>query len=404
MSLFSYFRPKDIPSALPTAQHRFDLNLVREVAQHGSGNFTVSPLGVLAALSLAMNGAGGTTHQEFGNVLFGSLGDASGAVAAVAAWLRQLLTKDARESAELTLATSLWANQHFTLAPAFIEQAHALYEAEAGTLDFTTAEAASTINNWVREHTQGRIPTMVEAQALMNAPPAVLLLNAVYFRAKWDSPFYEGNTRPGPFRLADGRQQEAQLMHQVSAHFGYLAGQGWQAVSLPYFGYPSRFAMLVFVPHAPSGLPAFLTALNATTWAQWLPSFSERDELEVDLTLPRFRVEWEADLVPVLDAMGLRAAFARGADFAPMGFRAEDGGGFVSAVLHKTFLEVDEEGTEAAAATAVLMMAGGAPPTPKRRVEVKVDSPFFYAIVDQQDGAVVFAGTVNELVSDGARP
>ncbi|MBO2007731.1 serpin family protein [Hymenobacter negativus] len=399
MSLFSFFRSKNKPSTAPvapTVQHRFDLNLVRAVAQSSSGNFTVSPLGVLAALTLALNGADGATRKEFENVLFGSA-DAPDAVAAFANWLRQLLAPNEREGAVLTLATSLWADQRFALAPAFIEQAHALYEAEAGTLDFTTAAAASTINNWVRQHTQGRIPTMVEAATLMSAPPAVLLLNAVYFQAKWKSRFYEEDTKPGPFRLANGRQQEAQLMRQVSSQIGYLVGQGWQAVSMPYFGYPSRFAMLVFLPDAPDGLPNFLATLNATSWAKWRNSFSGRDEIDIDLTLPRFRIAWNTDLVPVLRQMGLSAAFAPGNDFSAMGFRAEEGGGFISAVLHNTYLDVAEEGTEAAAATAVLMVAGGAPPAPKRRVEVKFDSPFFYAIVDQQDGSLIFAGTVTEL-------
>jgi len=406
MGLFSFFRSKPAPSADSTSAPsspvsiQFGLGLVQRVAQGTTSNVAVSPLGVLAALALALNGAGGTTRKELGQALFDSTEDMAAAEAAFGRWLRQLpqLDESADAGASLTIASSLWADRRFALAHTFAKQVRDLYDAEVDTLDFSYSNAASTINRWVQKQTKGRIPAIITPAVLSSAPPALLLLNAVHFRAKWASTFYRDGTRPGWFRLADGRQQEAQLMRQVSDDIGYLAGDGWQAISLPYAGFPTRFAMQVFLPNAPDGLPTFLKALNARSWKKWQASFSNPAELEVDLMLPRFRVEWSHDLVPMLQQLGLNTPFAPGADFSTMGFRTEDGGGFISAVLHKTFVEVDEEGTEAAAATAIMMVMAGPPPSvPKRRVTVKVDSPFFYAIVDQQDGSLIFAGTINEL-------
>jgi serpin B len=354
---------------------------------------------VRAALALAMLGAGEETRAEFGQVLFGLSEGAENAEQVFAEALQQLLkpNEQAREDLALTLATSLWASPRFAPVPAFIAQAHARYKAEAAALDFTAPTAAATINQWVQQHTQGRIATVVSAEELQSAPPEILLLNAVYFRAHWASPFPVYSTRPGPFRQANGNQQEVSFMHQVSSDIGYLAGKGFQAVALPYRGFAGRFSMCVFLPDQLDGLPAFVASLTPKAWTKWQQSFTKPEELDVDLTLPRFRLEWSTDLVPMLRQLGLTTPFAPGADFTPMGFRAEEGGGYIASVRHKTFLEVDEAGTKAAAVTALMMVAGSAPPAPKRRVAVKVDSPFFYAIVDNRDGALLFAGTANDL-------
>lgn len=391
-----------------TAQNRFSLNLLQHLAQADStGNVVISPLGVLAALALAMGGTGSTTKAAFEQILFGSTANIERAEDAFAAWLRQLLRLDTpsedkgdieQADATLKLATSLWANQHFAIAPAFIQQAQTRYNAEVATLAFNSRAAAPTINDWVHQHTQGRIESIVSAEALAGTPPPELvLLNTVYFRARWADGFDPEETRPGHFRRADGTSQEASFMHQVSAGIGYLAGDDWQAVSLPYLCFARSFSMLIFLPDNPAGLPAFLAGLDSANWSSLHKAITSQG-VEVELTLPRFRVEWSADLVPTLRQLGLAPAFAPGADFSALGFQAENGGGFIDAVLHKTFLEVDEQGTEAAAVTAIMWMGGSAyePPQP-RRVAVKVDSPFLYAIVADRDGTLLFAGTVNEI-------
>lgn len=391
-----------------TAQNAFSIKLLQTLNEADKrGNVLVSPLGILAALALAMDGTGGATKAAFEQVLFGNNTNPERAAGTFADWLRQLLqlniptSEDEAEQADtlLTLATSLWADHHFELAPAFIRQARARYNAEAASLDFNSPAAAPTINGWVRQHTQGRIDSIVSASNLARTPPPeLILLNAVYFRGAWTHEFDPDNTRPGPFRRADGPVQEVPFMHQVSEYIGYLAGDAWQAVSLPYYCSGQNFSMLIFLPVEPDGLPEFLASLDPTKWASLHKAISSQG-IEVELALPRFRVEWSADLTPTLRRLGLAPAFAPGADFSALGFQAENGGGFIDGVLHKTFLEVDEQGTEAAAVTAVMFVGGSAhEPTTPCRVAVKVDSPFLYAIVDDHDGTLLFAGTLNEIL------
>ena len=391
------------------AQTRFGLQLLQQVAQAaGEGTVAVSPLGVLAGLALVLAGAGGTTRAALKQVLFGAAPDLATAEKTFANWLQQLLQPShltdnegnkVLDGAVLLLATSIWADQRFTLAPDFVAQAQALYQAEAATLDFNAPSAAATINEWVRQHTQGKIDSIVSARTLAGTPPPeLILLNAVYFRARWALEFDAKATKPGLFRRANGTTQEVSLMHQTNAGIGYLAGTGWQAVAIPYRSYGRSFSMLVFLPDELGGLPAFVAGLDATTWATWHQELQTPQDVIVDLTLPRFTLEWSDDLAPVLRQLGLAPVFTPGADLSAVGFRPENGGGYIEAALHKTFLQVDEEGTEAASIFATIGIGGGNFYQPRpRRVVVKVDSPFLYAIVDNEDGTLLFAGAVNEL-------
>jgi serine protease inhibitor len=405
MSCFPIFQT----TAATSAQLHFSLGLLqRATAADTASNVALSPLGVVAALALLVQGADSTTKTALGNALFGAGANLERAETAFAGWLRQLLKiedealeEEALEEGDalLTLASSLWAAQPFNLAPEFIRYAHDQYEAKAATLDFTSPAAADIVNAWVHQHTRGHIGSVVSSATLANlVPPAMLLLNAVYFRARWASEFDVDDTRPSPFRLADGTTQSGEFMHQISANIGYLAGEGWQAVSLPYLSFRRRYSMLVFHPDQPTGLPAFLAGLTSAKWQAWHSAFHHAPPKEVDLTFPRFRVAWNADLTPPLCQLGLAELFMPGADFSNLGYRSEASGGIIGAVQHKAFLEVDEQGTEAAAVTLMMAMGGGAyEPEPLPRVVVKVDSPFFYAIVDQEDGMLIFAGTVNKL-------
>lgn len=400
MSAFPIFQTN---SAI-AAQTHFSLELLqRAIETDTSKNVAISPLGILVALALVLHGADGATKTALADVLFGIGANTERAESAFAGWIRQLTTVEDEHFEEadaiLTLATSLWASQPSILAPEFVSHARNLYDADAATLDFTDPTAATTVNDWVRQQTRGRINSIISPDLLACLlPPALLLLNGVYFRASWASEFDVEDTRPGPFRLASGATQETQLMHQVSTDIRYLAGEDWQAVALPYVSYRRSFSMLIFHPNQPTGLPSFLASLTAANWQSWHTAFHNAPRMEVDITLPRFLVEWEADVAPALSQLGLGPVFTPGADFSALGFQYEEGGGFIESVLHKAFLEVDEQGTEAAAVTAIMWMAGGgSEPEKLSRVAIKVDSPFLYAIVDEENGMLLFAGTVNSL-------
>lgn len=388
-----YYTPLLLPPALVQAQHTFGFALLRQVARATpQANVFLSPFSVATALLLALEGSAGTTHEAIARTLRVGEIPPDKLLAAVARQVA-VLTQQVPDQPVFCVANSLWANSYFPLAPAFAARLRQQYQAEVAALDFAAPSAADTINAWVSRHTQGRITRIVEAADLAQQT-ALLLANAVYFKGCWDAEFDVADTQPGPFLLADGRQQTVPLMRQRSERLGYQKGANWQAVRLPYSGYPRSASMQLFIPDAPTGLPGFLDSLTTENWVQWQANFSQRrGPLEVDLTLPRFRLEWEQNLTTALRSQGLGPALDPGADFTPMGF-SSDLPGFIGQITHKTYLSVDEKGTEAAGVTVLHMAMGGFHPTPPQRVVVRVDRPFFCAIVDDETGTILFSGAV----------
>ena len=389
-----YYTPLLLPPTLVKAQQAFGFALLRQVAQAApQANVFLSPFSVATALLLALEGSAGATREAISSTLRVGEVPPEKLPAAVARQLA-VLTQQASGQPVLHVATGLWANKDFALAPAFAARLQQQYQAEVATLDFAAPGAADSINAWVSQHTQGKITSIV-APADLARQTALVLANAVYFKGSWAAAFEEHATRPGPFTLADGTAQTVPLMQQRSQRLGYQQGTGWQAVQLRYDGYPRSASMQLFIPDQPTGLPDFLASLTTDNWAQWQAAFAHAGEaVEVDLTLPRFRLEWDANLTGALRELGLGPALAPGADFTPMGF-SPDVPGYIGQVAHKTYLSVDEKGTEAAGVTAIMWVGGSAsPPPPPRRVVVRADRPFFCAIVDDETGTMLFSGAV----------
>ena len=389
-----FYTPLLLPPALVQAQHTFGFALLRQVTQATpQANVFLSPFSIAMALLLALEGSAGATHEAIANTLQVGQIPPDKLLAAVARQVA-VLTQQEPDQPIFCVANSLWASKHFALAPAFAARLQQQYQAEAATLDFTAPSAADTINAWVSRHTQGRITKMVAASDFTQQT-ALLLINAVYFKGSWETAFDAANTQPGLFMLADGTQQLVPLMRQRSEQIGYQKGTGWQAVQLHYSGHPRSASMQLFIPDAPTGLPEFLEGLTTENWGRWQANFAQQHgAVEVDLTLPRFRLEWEQDLSTALCNMVLGPALDPGADFTPMGF-SNEAPGSISQITHKTYLNVDEQGTEAAGVTAIMVwMAGGGPATPPRRVIVRADRPFFCAIVDNETGTILFSGAV----------
>ncbi len=394
---FTASQPGLLPANLAAAQNHFGFALLRQVLDQSTAhtNVFLSPFSVSSALTMAMSGTAGSTREALARAL--QVNSITPAVLDQA-MARQLQTFQQNDDAQATIhvANSIWSDQRFTLAPAFVERARTFYQAEAVTLDMTAPEAAPTINRWVREHTHGKITEIVSPEALAGPPPiSMVLVNSVYFKGLWETKFNPKKTKPGTFTLSDGTRRQLPLMQQISTSIRYFREGSWQAVSLPYEGYPRRTSMRIFVPDTPTGLPAFLNQLTEQNWQKWTRAFSQQPErLEVDFTLPRFRVMWEQELKQPLQATGLAPVFTPGADFSPMGFPLPEGG-YIDAVLHKTYLAVDEESTEAAGITAGMFMSGSGPPQPPpKRVVVRADRPFFCAIVDDGTDVVLFSGAI----------
>jgi serine protease inhibitor len=350
--------------------------LVRQ-EQDTDTNVFVSPFSVAIALAMTYNGAGGATEQAIARVL--GLEELS--LQEINAANRLLLSIGVNLGAQIqiTFANSLWVKQGTLLDGDFVQRLKVAYLSEVADLDFTNPEAEKTINRWVAEKTQEKIKQLVKAEQIGEA--IVLLINAIYFKGIWTQKFDQDQTKERAFTLLDGNLKPHPMMSQSGRYF-YYERETFQAVSLPYGG--GRVSMYIFLPKQPSSIEAFQALLTAENWRSWMSQFYE---MKGDIVLPRFKVEYGKSLKDTLVALGMDDAFSSNANFEGMGVGALT----ISEVIHKAVIEVNEEGTEAAAATAVVMTKGIGVMS---RFSMIVDRPFFYAIRDNQTGALLFMGFV----------
>ena len=368
------------------ANKGFAFNLFDKLAKETPGeNLFVSPTSVAFALALIYNGAAGETRDAIAKVLEAQGMTVDEFNAANKDWLASLASADPK--VQLAIANSLWYKNGVPVIPGFLQRTQQYYNAKASGLDFNSPQAADTINGWVSQQTRGKIDRIIEPP--IDPSTIMFLINALYFKGEWTVQFDKARTQDGAFNLANGSQKQVPMMSRTGK-MKYLKGQGFQAVSLPYGD--GRFTMDVFLPDASSNLAAFLGRLDKQSWKDWVGEFAES---EVALSLPRFKLKYEAKLNDVLTAMGMGVAFDPfGANFENLVPREWLAGNnaYLSQVKHKTFLEVNEEGSEAAAVTTGEIRATSAPMT----VPFVVDRPFFLAIRDTQTGTLLFMGAVAE--------
>jgi serpin B len=352
----------------------------RVAVAEGEKNVFLSPLSVSMALGMTMNGAAGETWEGMREAL---RLDAMSAHAMNSAWkgLRTLLLS-ADPAVTLTVANSIWSRDGFAVTQSFIDTNRYYFDAEVRTLDFNDPGAADVINSWVSEKTRDRIPRIVDAP--ISPLTMMYLINAVYFKGNWSTQFDPAKTRDAPFHPAAGAQQTVPLM-QREGSMRYLSNGTLQMVDLPY-GW-DRFNMAVLLPHEGQDIAALRASLAES--GAWANLYSSLNEQNILLFLPRFRMEYEVRLNSVLSAMGMEQAFQPGvADFSGINPAREL---HISDVKHKTFVEVNEEGTEAAAVTSVEVGTVSMPPT------MRVDRPFVFVIHERNTGAVLFVGQVNDM-------
>src|SRR4051794_19974514 len=305
-------------------------------------NVFVSPTSVALALALAYNGARGETARAIARMLeLGEIGlDAFNS--ANAALIESLRAFDPHIA--LTIGNSLWARQGISFAPDFLSRCQDFYRAEIATLDFGGAGAAATINEWVARNTGGKIEKIIDQ---IDRSAIMFLINAIYFKGSWAKPFDPRRSREMPFTVSGGRQKLHPMMAQTGK-FDYYAIQGFQAIGLPYGA--GRASMYIFLPERRSSLRAFRRELSHKSWDTWLRHFRQA---EGTIVLPRFKLAYEATLNDALKTLGMGIAFDdRRADFSGL---TADGkpSAHIDEVKHKTFVEVNEEGTEAAAVTSI---------------------------------------------------
>ena len=370
---------------LAAANARFGFKLYAELArQSADKNLFISPASTGLCLAMAYNGAAGETAQAMARALETQgipMPELNQAYAALKAALEN---PDAK--VQLNIANSLWARQGLAFKPDFIQRTKEYFGAEVTELNFDDPGAAATINRWVSEKTKDKINKIVDR---IDGNSILFLINAIYFKGTWSKEFDKAKTTEDNFTPAVGGPKRVPMMSQ-SGSYRYFENAGFQAVSLPYGG--GRASMYIFLPAKAGGLSALQKKLTAANWESWMDEFQQSDG---DIKVPRFRLEYEATLNEALKALGMGAAFDQGrANFTGM-IEPKGQNVYISQVKHKTFVDVNEEGTEAAAVTSTEMRTTSAM-RPRQRFNMVVDRPFFCAIRDNQTGTVLFMGSITD--------
>ncbi|HKI70046.1 MAG TPA: serpin family protein, partial [Verrucomicrobiae bacterium] len=379
-----------LKQALVTVNTAFSFSLLKQIArEQPEKNIFISPFSVSSALQMAANGAAGQTRQEMEGIL-GTSGMPQAMVNQTYKDLDQSIKN--QTNVILNIANSLWYRKGFELKPEFISCNENFYGAKVGALDFGNPQAAETINAWVDDSTHGRIKQII-SPPIKNSTK-VILANAIYFKGTWTYQFDKKNTHLQDFKLLNDKRKQVQMM-SLHRKLDYQQGNGFQAVRLPYSG--GRLQMCVLLPDADSSVEKMLASLNSRTWRSEI--LAQFDNREGTLKLPRFKMDFEAELNGALETLGMRQAFEAGeADFS----RMANGPLFISKVQQKSFVEVNEKGTEAAATTAVIMSLTAFSPEKEKPFTMVVDHPFIFVIYDSQTESILFTGVVYEPMDASA--
>jgi serpin B len=371
---------------LVAANSAFAFDLYQSV-RGDQGNLFYSPYSISLALAMTYSGARGQTKQQMADTLGFTLPDDRLHPAFNALDLELARRGEDPQGGEgsrfqLNIANAIWGQEGYAFLPEFLDVLAENYGAGLRLLDFVSApeESRLAINDWVSDQTEGKIPDLMP-QGLIDKLTRLVLTNAIYFNAGWLFPFEPQDTEEGPFHLLDGGEVTVPMMKQ-SDEFGYAEGEGYQAVSLPYG--KSGVSMVILVPQA-GQFEAFESSLNAERVDAIVKGL---EPWGVTLSMPKFDFESSLDLGETLATMGMPDAFSELADFSGMTGTRDL---FISAVVHKAFISLDEEGTEAAAATGGVVSATSGP---QGHVYLTVDRPFVFLIRDGKTGAVLFVGRV----------
>jgi serine protease inhibitor len=376
----------ELPRALSPAElevirgsNIFAMDLLRQsvTARPDEANVFLSPLSASMALGMTMNGAAGETWTQMRDML-GFAGLEEPAInEAYRALIGLLLDLD--PGVTFGLGNSIWTRLGLPVVPDFYERVREYFGAEVQELDFSDPSTLAIINGWVEEATHGRIDKILDQ---IGPRDVMYLINAIYFLADWTEQFDRARTEERPFTRADGSTVPVPLMSQMGEFRSFHADDA-RGIELPYGG--GAFTAVAMLPAEGETLAELVAGLDAERWADWMDRLDAREPDRAYVALPRFEIEYAQLMNDDLQALGMVDAFGP-ADFSRM---VQGGGVWVDRVVQKTFLRVDEEGTEAAAATMVVMVES-APP------EFVFDRPFLFAIRERLSGTVLFVGVIGD--------
>lgn len=375
--------PDAPPPAVVASMNHFALDLYGHLAGQSQENLFLSPASVSTALAMTYAGASEDTATQMAEVLHLPESDVHKGFGAMVRYLNQW---GAQEDLELSMANALWAQQDYEFLPEFTGLLDTHYGAGLRLVDFArdTEAARQTINGWVEEQTNEKIQDLIP-RGVLAGNTRLVLTNAIYFFGNWQQPFDAAKTAPLPFTTAAGLQVKTPTMHQ-EARFLYAEDAAAQCLEMAYEG--GDMAMTILLPRQTDGWAELEGRLDASALQQWTDRLRPQ---RVRVFLPKFSSTAQFQLKSVLSAMGMTDAFtAPPADFSGMDGTREL---FVQEVVHKAFVDVSEEGTEAAAATGVVVGVRSAPrPAP----EFRADRPFVFLIRDTRSGAILFIGRLAE--------
>lgn len=358
-----------------SSDNSFGLDLYAKLAAEAvpGTNLMISPLSVSQALSMTYNGASGDTKTAMEEALRMAGYNRDELNELNKALISALVAHD--QKVTISVANSIWYRQEYTVLPDFISRNQAYYNAEVRPVDFAAAGCKDLINSWVSEKTNKKITEIVDQ---INPESFMFLINAIYFKGAWTNEFDKKKTDRQAFYPETGNEIQVDMMHQ-KLDLNMFSNETFKSVELPYG--KGNWRMFLFLPEAGKAVSDIENLLSADNWNSWLNQYDTVHE--VQLSLPRFTFSYDESLKKSLSAMGMEIAFT---DMADLSGILPEGGLLITDVKHKTFIEVNEEGTEAAAVTSVevgLTSAGN---------YISFNRPFLFAIAEKSTGAILFVG------------
>lgn len=360
------------------ADNQFTFTLFSEALKglDAGENAMLSPLSVSMSVGMAANGAGGTTKEAIFSALNYEGYDQDFINSYYHKLIQGLPALD--PEVQLEIANSIWYKSDFKVEPKFLKTNESYYEATARALDFSDPGATGIINSWVNQKTQGKISGIVDK---IPTDMRMYLINALYFKGAWETPFKKERTQPATFHAPQG-DVEAPFMHR-QGRMQVLEGDGFNAIDLPY-GEEKTYSMIAVLPSGQNDLAGTLEKLRSDP-GSWTGEFSTR---QVQLALPKFKFSYENTLNDELSALGMQLAMSENADLTGI---SKSGNLTISEVKHKTFIDVNEEGTEAAAVTSTGISVTSLP----QYFVMNFDRPFLFLIRENSTGLILFTGVVN---------
>jgi serpin B len=360
----------------------FALELYGQVCNR-EGNLFLSPYSISTVLAMTYAGASGPTAEQMAKTLH--LSDQQQLHAAFAALNQDVTASGRTRGYQLYTANALWGQKGYNFLSNFLDLIQVHCGAAVKQLDFKSAteDARRTINTWVENQTQDKIKDLVPP-GILDSETRLVLTNAIYFKGNWASQFKKERTQNEDFWITADQKIPVSMMHQTT-EFKYLDEKEFQALEMPYAG--DRLAMVILLPHNVDGLAEFERKLKPEKLAEWLARLHRE---EVQVALPNYQLAAQLQLSDALSRMGMPLAFHRGeADFSRMDGTRDL---FLTAVVHKALVDVNEEGTEVAAATVSVKLLAG---PPRQRMIFRADHPFIFLIRDTRSGVILFMGRLS---------